>query len=211
MALYQLSKGRRFWLLGIVCDGIGGLPEGENASGYVVRQVLGWFRGSGYKIKKQRKLRLALGRLLFQLHEELKDYGRHEGICLGTTVTFFFIRNKQLIWGHLGDSRLYFFHQKKLNQLTIDHQEEDGALNRALGVGSWRGVSMGRKRIRKGDRILLCTDGFYRGLLLEELYSYLACQLSGEEQMKRLLQQIAERKLTMGEQDNLSALYCAVE
>ncbi|MBQ9989745.1 MAG: serine/threonine-protein phosphatase [Lachnospiraceae bacterium] len=210
LALWQLTRGGRNCLFGIVCDGIGGLKEGETASGYVARQAASWFRTRGYRIKNKQKLQTAVRQLFFQLHEELKDYGEGKGIRLGTTVTFFLINNKRLFWGHAGDSRLYFFRKRSLKQLTRDDQGADGALNRAIGAGEWRGLVTGWKRIREGDRVLLCTDGFYRGFTEEEIASCLNREPVMESQAKRMLGQMGERKLAMGEKDNISALYCGL-
>ena len=208
LALWQMSKGRRSRLFGIVCDGIGGLLEGENASGYVTRQAATWFRTRGYKIKGNRKLRAELCQLMFQLHEELREYGEGKGIQSGTTTTFFLVEKAGFFWGHTGDSRLYLLRKGKIRQLTTDHQEKNGALNCAIGVGEWKPPDTGWKRMKNGDALLLCTDGFYRGLSKEELCSCFQYEAAEEVQITRILKQIGERKLSMGERDNLSALFC---
>ena len=43
--------------MAVICDGIGGLSKGEEASSYVVRQLTNWFMSEGYhlSIKKQEK------------------------------------------------------------------------------------------------------------------------------------------------------------
>lgn len=161
-------------------------------------------------MKDRQSLQAGLSQLLFQLHEELKSYGGTKGIRLGTTATFFLIRNKRLFWGHVGDSRLYFFRKGRLQQLTADHRGLDGALVRAIGAGEWRGLTTGWINIKEGDRLLLCTDGFYRGFSREEICSCLSRELRAESQAGRLLKQMGERKLAMGEKDNISALYCSI-
>lgn len=208
LALWHMSKKGKNRLWGIVCDGIGGLSEGENASSYVVRQSAAWFMTRGHRIRGRRKREKALQQLFFQLHEELKDYGSRKGIQLGTTVTFFWLDDRELLWGHCGDSRLYYLHRNRVKQLTRDDCQPDGALNKAIGAGDWRLLSLGRKRLGKRDRLLLCTDGFYRGLEPKELGECLNREFSGEEQVQRILRQMGERKLAMGETDNISALYC---
>ena len=39
----------------MVCDGIGGLSKGEEASAYVVRQVSNWYMSEGYKLSLQKQ------------------------------------------------------------------------------------------------------------------------------------------------------------
>lgn len=211
LALWQMSKGKKVRLFGIICDGIGGLSEGENASGYVTRQSAAWFRARGYKIKGSRRLRAELCQLMYQLHEELKEYGEGKGIKLGTTMTFFLAENKHFFWGHMGDSRLYLLRRGRVRQITTDHQEKNGILTHAIGVGEWRSLDTGWRKMKNGDKLLLCTDGFYRGLTKEELCSCLGCRIKAESQIERILKQIGERKLAMGEEDNLSALFCEKE
>ena len=38
-----------------------------------------------------------------------------------TTVVVLHIKNKNARWAHVGDSRLYFFKNKKLIERTLDH------------------------------------------------------------------------------------------
>ncbi len=188
---------------------MGGLKEGENASGYVVSQITSWFFTRGYRIRKRRRLEAQIRQLLFQLHEELKGYGKEKGISLGTTMTLFMTDGQYFYWCHAGDSRLYHLRHKRLRQLTKDNKEAEGALNQAIGVGEWRQPAGGWRRFLKGDRLLLCTDGFYRGLDEEDICTCLNGKLTQESQINRMLQQMGQRKLAMGERDNISALYCA--
>lgn len=210
LAFWQMKKGNKNVAIGILCDGIGGLKEGENASGYIVRQCIAWFLSGGYKIKGRKKRLKALQQFFYQLHEELKEYGNKKNIKLGTTVTFFMINNRQLLWMHCGDCRLYYLRRRRIKQLTKDHCSMEGVLNQAMGVGAWHLLSMGHKRLRKGDKFLLCTDGFYSDLSYEELQRVLERNMENEEQAKRLLRQLYQRKISMGEGDNISALYLEI-
>ncbi|MDD7026262.1 MAG: serine/threonine-protein phosphatase [Lachnospiraceae bacterium] len=208
LALWQMSRGKENRIMGIICDGIGGLQEGENASGYVVRQMASWFFARGCRIRGKKKLETEINQLTFQIHEELKAYGEGKGIRLGTTMTLFVAAGRRFYWYHAGDSRLYLLRRGKLYQLTGDNREEDGALNRAIGTGEWRAPTGRWKRFFGQDKLLLCTDGFYRGLSSEDICTCLSREIFQESQANRMLQQIGQRKLAMGEKDNISALYC---
>ncbi len=208
LALWQMSRGKENRIMGIICDGIGGLQEGENASGYVVRQMASWFFSRGYRIRRKKQLETEVRQLVFQLHEELKSYGEEKGIRLGTTMTLFLADNRGFFWCHLGDSRLYLLRHKRLYQLTGDNREADGALNRAVGTGEWKTPMGGWKRFFRRDKLLLCTDGFYRGLSEDDICTCLEKEILQESQVNRMLKQIGQRKLAMGERDNISALYC---
>lgn len=207
LAFWWMRKKKCNCFLGIVCDGIGGLKEGENASSYLTKHVVAWFLSEGYREKRVSVIRYRLQQLCFQVHNELKKYGKEKGIQTGTTVTFFLIQKNRYIWGHCGDSRLYHFHKKKIRLITKDHKHKTGALERAIGTGEWKLLDMGVGRFRKKDKILLCTDGFYRGISNEDFNSFMEKEVRGSEEAQRMLKLIQQKKESMGEKDNISAIY----
>lgn len=206
IALWHLSKEKKDKILAVVCDGIGGLPKGEEASSYVVRQLANWFMSEGYKMplnKQQRRIQ----QLCFQLHEELKRYGKEQQIKLGTTMTCVLIHGKRLVWIHCGDCRFYLFNRKKVRILTKEHQNEKGELLQAIGVGQWQILESKKRRIKNGDRFLICSDGVYRHLQLQDVKKWAGKEICSDEQANRMLRQLGEKKKYMGEKDNISALY----
>lgn len=192
--------------MAVICDGIGGLPQGEQASSYVVRQLANWFMSQGYRQKAKRSLK-RLQQFLFQIDEELKSYGQENGIRLGTTATLVLLDKQRLFWFHCGDCRLYLFRGRKVKKLTREHQNEKGNLNRAIGVGEWSILDSGSVRLKRKDKILLCSDGFYRNMDLEYFRMWGQREIKNEEQAKRMLKQLFQKKTAQGEKDNLSAIY----
>lgn len=205
---WQLCKGKENRILGVVCDGIGGLEEGENASGYAARQFAAWFVAGGHQIQKKKKEKAALQQLLYQIHEDIREYGKKKGISLGTTVSFFLIQGNAYLWGQIGDSRLYRIYKGKVTRISEDDKEPGGALTKAVGVGNWKPPALGKGRLRQGEALLLCSDGFYRELSREVLETGLGRNVETSGQAERILRQLGQRKLSQGEEDNLSALYC---
>ncbi len=208
LAYWHMSKKNKNRILGVVCDGIGGAREGENASGFLVEQLTAWFLGAGFMLKGKRQIKAGLSQFLYQCHEQLKEYGMKKGIRLGSTMTMFLICEPYIYWCHCGDSRLYLLRRNRYLLITGDDIQSPGVLNRALGMGEWGGVTFGMRRIKCEDGILLCTDGFYRGLKEEEMASLRPAEFTSGEQIDRRLTQLGERRLFMGEKDNLTALYC---
>ena len=206
IAFWHMSKEKTNKIFAVICDGIGGLPKGEEASSYVVRQLANWFMSEGYKmpIKKQQR---RIQQLCFQLHEELKSYGEEHKIKLGTTMTCVLIHGKRLVWIHCGDCRLYLFRKKRGKILTTEQQNEKGHLLHAIGVGQWQVLDSNRRTLKKRDRLLLCSDGLYRLLELEELQMWASKEVHCDEQANRMLKQLGDKKKYMGEKDNISALY----
>lgn len=206
LAFWYLRKGKRQQVLAVICDGIGGLPQGEQASSYVVRQLTNWFLSEGY-ILSARKQQKMIMQLWFQMHEEIMDYGKENGIRLGTTATIVLLNDRKIVWFHTGDCRLYLVRDSKVKILTKEHQEEKGRLIRAVGVGEWHLPVMGSRKIRKEDKFLLCTDGFYRNIDCEELRMWGKRKVENDIQADRMLRQIFQKKVANGERDNISALY----
>ncbi|MBR5577424.1 MAG: serine/threonine-protein phosphatase [Lachnospiraceae bacterium] len=207
LAFWWMNKNFHHCLLGVICDGIGGLSEGENASTYAVKQLVAWFLSEGYYEKNLRLLEKRIQQLLYQLHFEIKEYGREKRITLGTTISLFLVRDRQLLWVHFGDSRIYLLKKSKLIQLTRDHKENNGALNKALGTGEWALPDMGRIKLGNKDRILVCSDGFYRGLEMEEIRTLLKRNVRENETAERMLKLIYQKKCAMGERDDISAIF----
>lgn len=206
MAFWLLRKGKYQKAIAILGDGIGGLEKGEEASSYVVRQLANWFMSEGYRmdLRKQKK---QVQQLCFQIHQELLEYGKENKIHLGTTAAVVLMENKKMVWFNTGDCRIYLLRGRKLKQLTEEHHDKKGNLNRAIGVGQWHLLSSGQKKLRKGERILMCSDGFYRNLDKKELGVWNKREIRNGEQADRMLKQIFQKKISAGEQDNISALY----
>lgn len=206
LAFWQISKGKHQKVMAVICDGIGGLDRGEQASSYVVRQMANWFMSQGYQQNRKHQVNM-LQQFFFQVDEELKTFGQENGVCLGTTVTMVLVDGYQLSWYHCGDCRLYLFRGKRVKKITREHQDEKGNLKRAIGVGKWEALDCGRLRIRKKDRIFLCSDGIYRNVGLDELQIWGKRNIENDEQAKRMLKQLFHKKVSRGEQDNMSAIY----
>ena len=207
LGFWWMRKKKSHCFLGVICDGIGGLQEGENASTYVLKHIISWFLSEGYKEKRCSVIRYRIQQIFFQIHCELKNYGKEKNIETGTTVTFFIIKGKRYIWGHCGDTRLYHFRNKDIKLVTKDHKNRAGALERAIGVGEWQLLDIGIGRFRKKDKLLLCTDGFYRGVTKEDLKHFMEKEIEDCEKADRMLKLMLQKKQSMGEKDNISAIY----
>lgn len=207
IAFWWMRKKKYHCMLGIVCDGIGGLKEGENASTYLVKHIVAWFLSEGYSEKRFRVIRYRLQQIFFQVHHELRRYGKEKNIETGTTATFFIIKGKRYLWGHCGDSRLYHFRGKKMKLVTRDHKDKRGILERAIGAGEWKLLDVGTGKLGRKDKLLLCTDGFYRGLGRDELYHFMEKEVKNDEAAERMLKLMLQKKQSMEEKDNISAIY----
>ena len=174
----------------VVADGMGGHSSGEVASQIAVEEVAEFFRMTSqdleitwpYKMDKQKNYdenRLATGVKLanMRIFEKASSETKYKG--MGTTiVTVYFAKDSEVVVGHVGDSRVYFFREGTLRQVTEDHSllndylkakkltpEEIEAfphknvIVRALGMKDTVIVDINRVEPKDGDIFLLCSDG----------------------------------------------------
>ena len=174
----------------VVADGMGGHSSGEVASKIAVEEMQEFFRMTGqdqditwpYKMDKARNYdenRLATGVKLanMRIFEKATAESKYKG--MGTTIVgVYFARDNEVCVAHVGDSRVYFFREGVLKQVTEDHSllndylkakkltpEEIEAfphknvIVRALGMKDNVIVDVSRVEPKDGDIFLLCSDG----------------------------------------------------
>ncbi len=194
--------------LAAVCDGVGGLNEGETASGYVAEMLIVWFYKElipmAQKHKKSKTIYRSVLKMLYEADEKLKEYGRKKGLRLGTTVTILFFIERQFYLVHIGDSRVYEV-RRKIKVLTKD--DGDGkVLYHCIGAGKWENPQWKHGKVRGKTGFLLCTDGFYKKLTREEIMVVTSPQCREEIGMEKRLKEAAERVKERRMQDNVSAI-----
>lgn len=212
VVLQQVLTGRGRVLLAAVCDGMGGISCGGEASGYAAEQIREWFYTELFAMIRKNKrywvIRRSLDRLAFHLQGQLKHYAVQEGISLGTTMTVLVVWERTWLLWHLGDSRAYRLWGRHMEQLTTDHVHDEGKLTKCLGSFGWFAPQHRLGVLKPGEGMLLCTDGFRRRVTAQELQGVMnPREIAGEEQIGRRLKEIGETCMKRGERDNLSAVY----
>lgn len=218
-ALQQVMTTKGRVMMAVVSDGIGGLKEGETASGYITERLIENFyhqmvplagRGKGRKAFKK-----SLLRCLYDTNENLKRYGSGKNILLGSTVALLFIWGRRYMIMHLGDSRIYRWRGGKfckggIMQLTKDHSDGGRRLMKCIGSFPFQYPDIAFGRLFGKSGFLLCTDGFYRRMGNDILRALNPLELENDDQVYRRLNQIGAALLKKGEKDNLSAVYAVV-
>lgn len=159
----------------LVADGMGGHKAGGYASSCAVETIL-----REAEICPDEDAGQILTRAIRRANEVIAcRAGEDERFSgMGTTVVAACIERGELIAANVGDSRLYVIHEDSIEQVTEDHslvQEmvKYGGINkeearvhpnkniitRAVGLEQELQVDCFRKRLRPGDRVLLCSDG----------------------------------------------------
>lgn len=212
----------------LVSDGIGGLGAGEWASGFVAERMTQWFWEKAVGVLARRgvlgieprenwqdTLARSAIRQLKEVQEEMEWHERSQGIRCGATCTMALVWGGRFLLLHCGDSRAYLI-GKKERCLTCDHHEQ-GKLAKCVGDFGFQRPDVICGRIRRGEILLLCTDGYCggapEGFFLESLgvngRSDGKKKWNKGEDMTALddgLQRIGRFLLAHGEQDNLTAV-----
>lgn len=153
--------------LAVVCDGMGGMDEGETASGYVAERISCWFYEELPMLLERRVgmkgIARSIERKLFHLHFDLKEYGKRKKIVTGTTVSILLTTDKKYLICHLGDSTIYRINRKRASIWRMGASYGDYSAARRmrlfpfghLNVQRMRWLSFGRfgKKIMRMTKI----------------------------------------------------------
>ncbi|HEU0029513.1 MAG TPA: protein phosphatase 2C domain-containing protein [Kofleriaceae bacterium] len=216
------SEGARGPLL-VVCDGMGGVDGGEVASELAAKVMWREMKGTPATRDPEVFARL-LRRAARVANHDVHEMARREpGLRgMGTTLSAAGVIGDRLIIATVGDSRAYLHRNGALVQVTRDqslqsaliaagHTELDamsagGAILQALGVGEDVEPSLSIIELRKGDRVLLCSDGLH-GLVGDPA---LALLLSDPHSVGESVKLLIAAARAAGGTDNITAIVCEV-
>lgn len=201
-------------LLG-VADGMGGHLAGEVASNILKTTFI-----DEYKNHENLPLDFLINSIKIANHEIFKKASTNEEYRgMGSTIAISLIKDMNLSWAHVGDSRIYLYRNKSLKQITEDHsfyseiikqkkelttdfnkKDSKHILTRAVGVSYSVKIDSGNLKLEPKDTILICTDG---------LSDYLK-----DEEITKILESIDENKantlvkkaLEEGSRDNITVI-----
>jgi len=207
-----------------VCDGMGGAAAGEIASQLAVDIIYERLvDGLGDKPVKRDDLARQLVRAvetagLRIFHEAKADRSRRG---MGTTVTAAALVDEILFLAQVGDSRGYILRGDTLVQITRDQSlvnqlieagqlteeeaetfEHNNIILQALGTSDTVQVDLTFAEIRRGDILLLCSDGLSGMVRFEDIRETLK---SGAEPLD-ICKALTERANQAGGHDNITVI-----
>jgi len=208
----------------VVCDGMGGVEGGEIASELAAQVVWREMKGTPGTRDAEVFARLLRRAVRVANHDVHAMAKREPGLRgMGTTLSAAGVIGHRLILATVGDSRAYVLRAGVLVQVTRDqslssallaagHSPNEaasagGAILQALGVGPDVEPSMSIIELRKGDRILLCSDGLH-GLVGDPAIALLLSVPHTVDHAVRLLITAAR---AAGGSDNITAIVCQVD
>jgi len=199
-----------------VADGLGGMVAGKRAA-ETAKECLDNFNPECEAVEAHiEELMQEANRRIIETVGNEPDL---EG--MGTTVTAAFVTNGIVRWAHVGDSRLYLFRDDELRQITEDDTMAGFLLSEGELTKEEARIHPGRKfvfhciggsgefeadtgsfKIRKGDLLLLSTDGLHDELPEEEIVHILGSQT----ELKEKLEALVSTALATGGKDNIAVV-----
>lgn len=160
----------------IVADGMGGYNGGEIASAFCVENVSKFIAEAKSGNTIIATMRDAIQNTNSLLREKVAE--NQALLNCGTTAVLSTISEDTLYVANIGDSRLYLLSEGKLRQITEDHSlveemikkghiaresarfhPDKNIITRAIGSEPTIEPDFFEVSVKKGDRILLCSDG----------------------------------------------------
>ena len=222
----QDSAGLRDTKLGyliVVCDGMGGMQGGSVASQIAVQTILETVASADVQANPSMTLIKAIRNANMAIIEEGRDDPNLQG--MGTTVTALLLTPHSALTAYLGDSRIYQIRHGEKVFRTFDHSmvfemvkekviseeqarlsDQSNVIMKALGITPDIEVEVVERPYRKGDRFVLCTDGFWGAMPEDEFIRH----LSEKKPLDKILDSTANIVESIGrnsgkEYDNLTA------
>ena len=220
-----------------VCDGMGGLSKGEVASCKAIRTLESWFHEELSLLQNLSESELweavegSFDRMIRRINGDLKRYGKHRNIQLGTTMTALLQIGNKYLSVNVGDSRIYTVSAKEVGRLTKDqsvvqdkldkglisesealNDQEKSVLLQCLGTVHAPVPEIKRGVLKGNTTIVACSDGFWRTLETEELRKKLCPQMCiTDEEMLQQCKKLVERAKDKAEDDNITVAAMSLE
>lgn len=207
--------GRSFGRLIMVADGMGGHQAGSRASllaiDLLINQLVNGMRWpTQVNVEEEDRFVADLKQMFETAHKlilrEAESHAELRG--MGTTLTMCYIIWPSMYVVHVGDSRCYLIRNQSPRQLTRDHTlssqlaEKGGmsaeqaetsrwshVLYNALGAGGIEVTAeVHKETLELDDVVVLCTDGLYRHVKVDEITDVLLRELELGEACRSLIE-----------------------
>ena len=228
-ALYkQASTGIGDLMLAAVCDGMGGLRNGEVASSEMIKALAVWFDHQLPLLVDEGitddTLIESLNRLIINEDEKITEYGEVNGEC-GTTLSAVIACGGRYLCVNIGDSRVYRITDCGILQLTHDQTVvqqliDSGQITRdqaeahpdrnillqCIGAGGDVVPEYSTGEYQAGDIFLVCSDGFRHKLMEKEMSRFFGSGTDTEKELKSTVKKAVQVNMLRKERDNITAL-----
>ena len=203
----------------IVADGMGGHVAGEVASSRAIERLVESIGSAPGGLNSITLLRQAMSEANRSVFDLAMTDDRYTG--MGTTVVMALLEPDKYTVASIGDSRLYHFDGRRIKRVTKDHtyvQElvsagliteeqarthpQRNLITRAVGTTRFEKADAGVKSWKKGDKLLLCSDGLCGSVAESEMEMIL--RTTGD--LISCCDKLAELALKNGSTDNITVV-----
>ena len=189
--------------IAVVCDGMGGLEQGDVASSVVVRAYEQWFLkqlprllARGFSVKELEQI---WSQIANDCNTKIIGYSKEQRAPMGTTLTVILLIQGYYFISHVGDGRIYRMgagmeqltmdqtyvaREVALGHMTPEQAENDSRRNVLLQcIGTMSSVKPDflHGEFSDGETFLICSDGFRHKLNEMEIYKYCHTAFKGME------------------------------
>lgn len=203
----------------MVADGIGGRRAGEVASS-ITKEIVS---SKSEYLFKSNQIENTLKDIFFEANKTVRNIAstKQEYSGLGSTCALLFINQNNFYIAHVGDSRVYLYRKKTLQQLTRDHSyveelfvrglitEQEKVdhpykhqITRYIGCSTKLEVDITSGPVYNNDFFLLCTDGLSDLIDNNQILQILTNEISPKDSVNLLLQ----KALEAGGNDNVTII-----
>jgi serine/threonine protein phosphatase PrpC len=218
----------------IVADGMGGHRGGETASTTAVETISQCIRKSTQLKNWNTEKSLHEKSLIEAFHnanQAIYDRSVKEPALqgMGTTTIALLFKDHNLMIGHVGDSRCYFFRPQAIWQATRDHslvQEKlraglitrkdvktdrmKNVITRSVGFEEKVNVDIYHMEVQSGDTFLLCSDGL-SGLVEDlDILKIVQKDLFTENDPQKTVVDLIDAANANGGDDNITSIIVQV-
>lgn len=176
-------------ILAVLADGMGGLSNGKQVSTAVVNALIEWFNDDNTVCENSVDVKRAVETINDDIARSYSSDGR---VTAGSTLSAVLIRDDEMSWLCVGDSRVYLKRDGKLYRVNEDHDllndllemyidgkselsaafgnvQKDGLVN-CIGKPRITNFDYNKKtfRLYDGDTVVICSDGVYNAFTAEE-------------------------------------------
>ena len=213
-----------------LADGMGGHKKGEVASKIAVDSIIDFLKENILKSCgiKMDYLDDVIKQGYNYANQKIFDKVLEDSSCegMGTTLVVAVIYKDDMIMANVGDSRGYLLHNDEFRRITRDHSvveelvnanlitEEEARVHprrnqitRAMGAEEIIIVDIFRKKIEKGDMILLATDGLTGCVEDEDIKNI----IKQDKDIKEICEDLINQANDNSGKDNISIILSKID
>lgn len=215
-AIQSLQEG---WVAAIVADGMGGHKAGDVASQMAVERISAYMQGLSFPMDVT-EIENQVDSAIHLANQEIYQYAKNNPECsgMGTTVVIAVVNEHRGVLAHIGDSRIYRWHNGELELLTNDHtlvnellknhqitpeealtHPRRNIITRAVGTDEVVEADFSMVEWKAGDIFLLCSDGLYGKVSQLDMERILQ-----EADVEKAAEELVNLALDAGGHDNIT-------